>query len=225
MKYPKVWMSWSSGKDSAFALYKMKQQKIEVSGLFTTVNESANRVAMHAVRESLLQKQAEALNLPLHKIQIPSPCSEDTYNQNMSAFIEIAKKENVTHFAFGDLFLEDVRQYRVTKLLNSGIEPIFPIWRMPTNQVAREIIAIGQKTVITCIDPRKIAPTFAGRYFDESFLEDLPPGVDPCGEQGEFHSFVFDSPLFSSPLNIRVGEILERDGFVFADVIQTEPAS
>jgi uncharacterized protein (TIGR00290 family) len=216
--FMKVWMSWSSGKDSAFALYKLKQQGISVDALFTTINESANRVAMHAVRETLLANQAEALNLPLYKISIPSPCSNQVYESRMGDFIEVAKQEGVTHFAFGDLFLEDVRLYRINQLQNTGIEPLFPLWGSPTGELAREMIKIGQKTIVTCIDPKKLSTSFAGRDFNDAFLNDLPSDIDPCGERGEFHTFVYDSPLFKAPIPIVLGEIIERDGFVFADV-------
>jgi len=215
----KTWMSWSSGKDSVFALYELKRQNIDVSGLFTTMNQAANRVAMHAVHETLLDRQGEALSLPVYKILIPSPCPNEVYEREMRRFIEMAKKENVTHFAFGDLFLEDVKQYRINQLENTGIQPIFPIWGRPTEGLAKAMIALGQKAIITCVDPKKLHPSFAGRDFDLSFLKDLPPEIDQCGERGEFHTFVYDSPLFHSPLEVKTGEIIERDGFVFSDVI------
>lgn len=215
-------MSWSSGKDSAYALYKMREQNIHVSALFTTINQVANRVAMHAVRETLLEGQAKALSLPLHKIFIPSPCSNQTYEVQMKNFMELARKENVTHFAFGDLFLEDVKQHRVDLLKGTGIEPIFPIWGIPTKKLAAEMIAIGQKAIVTCVDPKKLPASFASRRFDQSFLESLPEGVDFCGEYGEFHTFVYDSPLFKSALDVITGEIVERDGFVFSDVVYAQ---
>jgi uncharacterized protein (TIGR00290 family) len=215
----KTWMSWSSGKDSAFALYELrKQTEIEVVGLLTTVNETHERVAMHAVRESLLIRQAEELGLPLYQVKIPHGCSDELYTSRMTEAVGIALKEGVSHMAFGDLFLRDVKEYRETMLKPTGIQPLFPLWNRPTNSLAQEMIALGQKAIITCIDPRKLSADFAGREFDSSFISDLPKDVDPCGENGEFHSFVYDSPMFKAAIPVRVGDIVKREGFVFADL-------
>lgn len=216
----KTWLSWSSGKDSAWSLYRLRQQPdIEVTGLVTTVNERHQRVAMHAVRLSLLQAQAEAAGLPLHVVPIPSPCSNEAYEAAMRRLIEGAKQEGVTQMAFGDLFLEDIRAYRERQLSGTGITPLFPLWQIPTDRLAREMIAGGLSAVITCIDPRHLAPTFAGRTYNASFLDDLPKEVDPCGERGEFHSFAVAGPMFRHPLSVTVGEVVTRDGFVFADLL------
>lgn len=213
-----IWMSWSSGKDSAYALYQLKQQNQNVTALFTTINSEASRVAMHAVREELLEKQAEAMSLPLHKIYIPYPCSNERYEEEMSKFVSRAKNEGVTHFAFGDLFLEDIKQYRIDKLEGSGIAALFPLWGLPTRPLAEEMIRLNQKAYITCVDPKKLNPSFAGREYDLVLLNDLSSEVDPCGENGEFHTFVYDSPLFKSPLRVKAGKTEVRDGFVFTDV-------
>ena len=217
----KTWMSWSSGKDSAFALYELKKQEnIEVVGLLTTVNETYGRVAMHAVRESLLIRQAKELGLPLHIVSIPPGCSNELYAARMSKLIGRAIDAGVEAMAFGDLFLEDIKKYREDMLAPTAMRPLFPLWQRPTGQLAHEMIEAGQKAIITCVDPRKLAASFAGRKFDLSFLADLPTEVDPCGENGEFHSFVYESPLFKSPIAIQVGEIVERDGFIFADLLE-----
>jgi uncharacterized protein (TIGR00290 family) len=216
----RTWLSWSSGKDSAWSLYRLRQRSdIEVTGLVTTVNAQHQRVAMHAVRLSLLQAQAEAAGLPLHVVPIPSPCSNEAYEAAMCRLIEEAKEEGVTHMAFGDLFLEDIRAYRERQLAGTGISPLFPLWQIPTDGLAREMVGSGLRAVITCIDPRHLAPTFAGRTFDASFLSDLPKGVDPCGERGEFHSFAVAGPMFKHPIEVQIGEVVTRDGFVFADLL------
>lgn len=214
-----IWMSWSSGKDSAFALYELrKDPRVNVVALLTTINETHERVAMHAVRDKLLGRQAEEMGLKLHRIKIPAGCTNEIYEARMKEAIAIAAHEGVTHMAFGDLFLEDIKNYRETMLKPTGMAAIFPLWKRPTAKLAREMIAIGQKAIITCVDPKKLPASFAGREFDESFLNDLPATVDPCGENGEFHSFVYDSPLFKKPIPVQVGEVVERDGFIFADV-------
>jgi uncharacterized protein (TIGR00290 family) len=213
-------MSWSSGKDSAFALFELKKDsKFTVVGLLTTVNETHERVAMHAVREELLIRQAELLGLPIFQVKIPHGCSNKLYEERMKKAVANAISESVTHLAFGDLFLEDVKKFRVKMLESTAISPVFPLWNRPTRSLAEEMIKAGQKAIITCVDPRKVPATFVGREFNRSFLEDLPENVDPCGENGEFHSFVYDSPLFKMPIPVQVGEIVERDGFVFADVV------
>jgi uncharacterized protein (TIGR00290 family) len=216
----KTLMSWSSGKDSAWALYRLQEDpNFEVEGLFCTVNSEFDRVAMHAVRVDLLHQQADCIGLPLEIIEIPYPCSNEEYAEIMTKFVEGAKGTNVECFAFGDLFLEDVRSYREDNLSGTGISPLFPIWGNPTRELSGEMIRGGLKAVITCIDPRKLPGDFIGREYDESFIDDLPESVDPCGENGEFHSFVFDGPNFTSPIEISLGEVVERDGFIFIDVL------
>lgn len=216
----KTILSWSSGKDSAFALHVLRQTPdYEVTGLLTTLNQVHDRVAMHAVRRTLLHAQARAAALPLIEIDLPYPCSNEEYEARMRGFVECALALGVTHVAFGDLFLEDVRAYRERQLAGTGLTPVFPLWGRPTAKLAREMLAAGLRARITCVDPRQIPASFAGREFDESLLAELPASADPCGERGEFHSFVWAGPMFSQPLRVIAGEVVERDGFVFADVI------
>ena len=216
----RVLLSWSSGKDSAWALGRLlRDPGLHVAGLLTTINESANRVAMHAVRRDLLEAQAEAVGLPLWTIPLPAPCSNDEYERIMEGVCRRAVAEGIEAIAFGDLFLADVREYRERQLQGTGLEPLFPVWGLPTTQLAAEMIAAGLRAKITCVDPRKLDRALAGREFDASFLADLPADADPCGENGEFHSFVYNAPEFGEPLLVRLGEIVERDGFVFADVL------
>jgi uncharacterized protein (TIGR00290 family) len=217
----KILVSWSTGKDSAWMLHLIKQQYPgAAAGLLTTTNEAFGRVAMHAVRRELLDLQAEAAGLPLHVVPLPWPCSNEQYEAIMGAAVARFAADGFTHVAFGDLFLEDVRHYRVTRLANSGLEPLFPVWKTKaTSELAREMIAGGLQARLTCVDPRKLDRSFAGRTFDQALLDDLPPGVDPCGENGEFHSFAFAGPMFNRPIPARLGEIVERDGFVFADLV------
>ena len=219
----RAWMSWSSGKDSTFALQSVGPG-VEVTRLLVTVNESADRVAMHAVRRSLLVQQADRLGLPLHVVAIPSPCPNDLYEARMGEAMDVAAEEGVSGIVFGDLFLEDVRQYREEALAPTGIAPVFPLWLRPTDELAHDIVGAGIRAVLTCVDPAQLSPTFVGRPFDEELLHDLPAGVDPCGERGEFHTFVWDAPEFSSPIPIRTGERVTRDGFVFCDVLPAEAA-
>lgn len=219
-------LSWSSGKDSAWALHALRQSsELEVVGLLTTVNQVADRVAMHAVRSELLRAQADAVGLPVQVVPIPSPCSNEEYEAAMALAIERAKRDGVTVMAFGDLFLEDIRQYRVDKLAGTGIEPTFPIWGIPTAQLAREMIAAGLRARLTCVDPKQLAPSFVGREFDAALLDALPRGVDPCGENGEFHTFCYDGPTFRHRVPIEPGIAVERDGFNFADLLLAEPPS
>lgn len=219
----KALLSWSSGKDSAWSLHVLRKRgEVEVVGLLTTVNEVYSRVAMHAVRVELLDAQANAVGLPLWKIPIPSPCSNAQYEAAMLAAIERAKSDGVNTFAFGDLFLEDIRRYREERLRETGVSPIFPIWALPTIELAREMIASGLRARVTCVDPQQLPASFAGREFDAGFLADLPPAVDPCGERGEFHTFAYDGPMFHYPVPVQSGEIIERDGFVFADLLLNE---
>jgi uncharacterized protein (TIGR00290 family) len=216
----KALLSWSTGKDSAWSLHVLRQQtEVEAAGLLTTVNEVYSRVAMHAVRVELLEAQAEAVGLPLWKIPIPSPCSNAEYEAAMLAAIERAKSEEIKVFAFGDLFLGDIRRYREDFLRETGVTPIFPIWGRDTKALAHEMVASGLRARVTCVDPRQLAASFAGREFDAQFLADLPPTVDPCGERGEFHTFAYDGPMFHYPVPVQLGEIVEREGFVFADLV------
>src|SRR5438552_15322686 len=216
----KTLLSWSSGKDSAWALHVLRQQcEVEVVGLMTTVNQLYQRIAIRAVRLEVLQRQAEAVCLPLHIIDLPYPCTNAQYEAAMETFIAKAKHQQIECMAFGDLFLEDVKEYREAKLSGTGITPLCPIWLTPTDELAKEMIAGGLRAVVTCIDPRQLDASFAGRQFNEQFLRDLPANVDPCGERGEFHTFCFDGPMFLKPVPIEVGEIKEREGFVYADVL------
>jgi len=216
----KVLLSWSSGKDCAWSLHLLRQQAdVEVVALVTTLNQAANRVAMHAVRRALVETQAERAGLALWAVDLPWPCSNADYEERMRAVCDRAVAEGIRAVAFGDLFLEDVRAYRVRQMEGTGLELLFPAWGIPTDVLAREMIAGGVKAKITCVDPRKLAASFAGCEFDLDFLDALPAGVDPCGENGEFHSFVYDAPVFTRPIEVKNGEVLERDGFVFADVI------
>lgn len=220
---PRLWLSWSSGKDSAWALHVLRRRaEYEVAGLLTTINAAASRVAMHAVRETLLERQAEAVGLPLIKVRILSPCPNEAYEAAMAGAMARAKREKIAAVAFGDLFLEDVRRYREEKLSTTGITPVFPIWGLETKALAREMVTSGLRAHITCVDPKQLDATFAGRTFDDSFLDDLPDGVDPCGEKGEFHSFAWAGPMFAKPIPVTPGEIVTRDGFVFADLLAGE---
>ena len=216
----KILVSWSTGKDSAWMLHILKQQFPDAAGgLLTTTNQAFDRVAMHAVRRGLLEAQANATGLPLHVVPLPWPCSNDQYEAIMRAAVAGFVAEGFTHVAFGDLFLEDVRRYREDRLTGTGLEPLFPIWKTKsTRNLAREMIDAGLKARLTCIDPRKLDRSFAGRTFDQQLLNDLPPGIDPCGENGEFHSFAFGGPMFNRQLDVQTGEVLDRDGFVFADL-------
>jgi uncharacterized protein (TIGR00290 family) len=213
----KAVVSWSSGKDSAFALHEARGQ-FDIVGLLTTVTTAFGRVSMHGVRETLLDEQVAALGLPCRKIGIPSPCTNEIYERELTQALLAAKSEGVTHVIFGDLFLRDIRAYREQMLASLGLTPVFPLWDRPTDALAREMLAAGLSAVLTCIDPRKLDRSFAGRAFDESLLRDLPAGVDPCGENGEFHTFVTKGPMFARSIDCKLGEVLERDGFVFADL-------
>ncbi len=190
-----------------------------MTALLTTFNSAADRVAMHAVRRALVEAQAERTGLPLWAVELPWPCSNQDYEERMRALCQRAIAEGIDAFAFGDLFLEDVREYRVKQLEGTGLEPLFPVWKIPTPELGREMIAAGVKAKITCVDPSKLAKSYAGREYDLDLLDSLAPGVDPCGENGEFHTFVYDAPGFSRPIAVHGGEVVERDGFVFADVI------
>jgi len=218
MERKKAWLSWSSGKDSAWSLEVVRRQgEYDVRALLTTVNAEYHRVAMHAVRESLLRAQAESAGLPLVTVPIPNPCPNAAYEAAMAAAIGKARAEGVTHMIFGDLFLEEIRRYREEKLAGSGIEPVFPLWGLETHQLARDMVAAGLRALLTCVDPRKLNRSFAGRRFDAELLADFPPDIDPCGENGEFHTLAYEGPMFRAPIEFEPGVVVERDGFVFAD--------
>lgn len=227
MRKQRVLLSWSSGKDSAWALEVLRQSdQVEPVGLLTTLNGEFDRVAMHAVRRGLLEAQAERAGLPLQTTPLPWPCSNDAYEAAFrTSLAEARERLGATHIAFGDLFLEDVRAYRERLLMGSGIAPLFPLWGEPTDGLALRMVASGVRAIVTCVDPRQLPASFAGRTFDRALLDDLPPGVDWCGEAGEFHTFVCDGPMFSAPIAIEAGEVVERDGFVFADLLPAGEAS
>jgi uncharacterized protein (TIGR00290 family) len=212
-------LAWSSGKDSAFTLHVLREQGVEVTGLLTTINDAFDRVAMHAVRLELLRAQADAVGLPLVEVRIPWPCPNEAYEAAMAEALAAARERGTTAVAFGDLFLEDVRRYREERMSGTGLVPLFPLWGRPTRALAEEMIALGQQAVLTCVDPRALPRAFAGRAFDAALLRELPAEVDPCGERGEFHSFAWDGPAFRCPVPVRVGEVVDRDGFVFADLL------
>ena len=214
----KAFVSWSSGKDSAFALHEASRD-YDIAGVLTTVNSAYDRVAMHGVREALLDRQVAALGVPAIKVPIPSPCPNEVYEARMEDACARIKEQGINHIIFGDLFLEDIRAYRVEKLAAAGMEPVFPLWKRDTAKLARAMIESGLIAHITCLDPRKLDRSFVGRAFDAAFLRDSPEGIDPCGENGEFHTVVTAGPMFQAPIPVRIGEIVERDGFVFADVI------
>ena len=215
----KCLISWSSGKDSAWLVHVLRAQAdVEIGGLLTTINEPAQRVAMHAVRVDLLEAQADALGLPLWKVPIPSPCPNEAYEHAMRVAVARAVAEGFTHVAFGDLFLEDVRRYREERLAGSGLTPIFPLFRADTAALANQMVAAGLAARITCVNPAVLDRRFAGRDFNAALLAELPPDIDPCGERGEFHSFAYAGPMFSHAIPIESGIIVERDGFVFADL-------
>ncbi len=221
----KVLVSWSTGKDSAWMLHILRRDtSVEVAGLFCSVNREFDRTAMHAVRKELLQKQAQAAGLPLEIVHLPWPCSNEIYEKIMADFIDKARERGISHVAFGDLFLQDIRDYRCAQFDGSGIEPLFPLWKKPTASLAREMLAGGLQAVVTCIDPRKMPEHLAGHRYDETFLEKLPEHVDPCGENGEFHTFVYSGPMFRHSIAIRIGETVTRDGFVFTDVLPDTPS-
>ncbi|HTQ11869.1 MAG TPA: hypothetical protein VMI31_17540 [Fimbriimonadaceae bacterium] len=219
-------LSWSSGKDSAWALHVLRETgEVEVVGLLTTLNEAFDRVAMHAVRSELLKSQAAAAGLPLISVPLPWPCSNEAYEEAMASALDGARARlAMTHVAFGDLYLEDVRAYREERMRDTGLTPLFPLWGKPTRELAGEMIAGGLRAILTCVDPRRLDASFAGREYDLPLLGELPAGVDPCGEGGEFHTFAYAGPMFESNLTVQVGEIVERDGFVFADALPAASA-
>lgn len=215
---PKAWMAWSSGKDSAWALQTaLSQNELEIIGLMTTITEIYDRITMHGVRRSLLLAQAEALGLPLVSVDIPTPCPMDVYDSCMRRTLEIAAAQGVTHIVFGDLFLQELKESREQKLATIGMQAVFPLWQRETSSLAKEMVQGGLKANLTCIDPNKVPVALAGHAFNHDFLIKLPDTVDPCGENGEFHSFVWDAPIFNKSVPIQQGETVERDGFVFTD--------
>jgi len=217
----RVLLSWSSGKDAAWSLHLLRNTPdVSVVGLLIKMNAEFDRVAMHAVRSTLLRMQADAAGLPLITAGLPWPCSNEDYEQIMASTLARAREElSMTHVAFGDLFLEDIRAYRESKMASTGLGTLYPVWGIPTDKLARDMIDGGLEAVLTCVDPRRLDRSFSGRRFDRSLLDDLPAGVDPCGENGEFHSFCFAGPMFHKPIDVIIGEIVDRDGFVFADVM------
>jgi len=213
-------LSWSSGKDSAWSLQVLRSDpRYEVVALLTTITRQFDRVAMHGVRRELLEAQAAAAALPLWKLEIPTSCSNEDYDAVMRAAVVRAVAEQIECIAFGDLFLEDIRRYREDRLAGSGLEPVFPLWQKPTDALAREMIDGGLRARISCVDPRALTADFAGREFDAVLLRDLPAAVDPCGERGEFHTFAYAGPMFEHAIAIETGETVERDGFVFTDLL------
>jgi uncharacterized protein (TIGR00290 family) len=217
---PKLLVSWSSGKDSAWALHVLRQSnQYEIAGLLTTINSAFDRVAMHGVRRELVEAQAEAAGLPLWKVPLPWPCSNQQYESAMAEVCTKAIGEGIQAIAFGDLFLEDVRQYREDRMRQAGLTPIFPLWKLDTAKLVREMWTSGLRSRIVCLDPKKLAPSFAGRDMEPSLLSELSPPVDPCGENGEFHTFVYEGPMFTRAIPIQSGETVTRDGFVFTDVL------
>lgn len=215
----KTLLAWSSGKDSAWMLHVLRQcANVEVAGLFTTINEDADRVAMHAVRRQLVVQQAASLRLPVEFILLPFPCSNERYESNMNAYLSEARRRGVSQVAFGDLLLEDVRRYREDTMRDSGITPVFPLFGSDTRKLAHTMVDAGVRARVTCLDPKQLSAGFAGRRFDASLLSELPAHVDPCGENGEFHTFVTQGPMFEHEIPVTVGETIERDGFVFTDL-------
>ena len=215
-------LSWSSGKDSAWALHMLRGQGWQIAGLLTTFNGAVNRVAMHAVRRALVDAQAEAAGLPLRAIPLPSPCSNAQYEALMAEACRAAAAEGIEAIAFGDLYLRDIRAYRERALAGSGLEPLFPLWELPTGELAREMMRGGLRARITCVDRKALDASFAGREFDAALLADLPRHVDPCGENGESHTFAYDGPMFGRAIPVAAGELHEADGFVFADLLPAE---
>jgi uncharacterized protein (TIGR00290 family) len=217
---PKALIAWSSGKDSAWALHEIRRAgEFDVIAALTTVTDTFGRVSMHAVREDLLMAQLDAAQLPAVIVRIPFPCPNEVYEREMAAAMTAAKANGVTHVIFGDLFLEDVRAYRETRLKDVGMIPVFPLWRRPTDKLAREMIAAGVEAYLTTVDLKKLPAHFAGRRFDLALLDALPAGTDSCGENGEFHSFVAAGPMLSRKISLIAGETVERDGFAYADFI------
>jgi uncharacterized protein (TIGR00290 family) len=219
----RVLLSWSSGKDSAWSLHVLRQMPdVQVAGLLTTVNQVAERVAMHGVRRSLLEEQAAATGLPVTVLNLPWPCSNQEYETILGAACKKAVEGGIDAVAFGDLFLRDIREYREKQMQGTGLEPLFPLWEIPTDDLAREMMRGGLRARLTCVDLKKLPVEFAGREFDAQLLADVPVGTDPCGENGEFHTFCYAGPMFAQRIEIEAGEVVLRDGFAFADLIGRE---
>ena len=227
MSRSNVWMWWSSGKDSTWALHRLRTAQeyadFEVTALVTSINAQADRVAMHAVRTELLRAQARSLDLPLKLIELPYPGPNGAYEEAAGRLIHEAEQEGVSHMAFGDLFLEDIRAYRENLLTSSPIEPLFPVWHFDTEKMAQDVVDSGVEAYLTCVDPKVLDESFVGRPYDHDLLADLPENVDPCGENGEFHTFVANGPGFRAPILVELGETVTRDGFTFADLMPTAP--
>ena len=219
----KTLLAWSSGKDSAWTLYVLRRQGIEVSALLTTLNQAADRVAMHGVRRTVLEAQAAAAGVPLWQVPLPWPCTNDDYESRMKAACARAVEEGFDTIAFGDLFLADIRAYRERQLAGSGLTPIFPLWEIPTAQLARDMIAAGLRARLSCVDSKQLDASFAGREFDAALLSELPPSVDLCGENGEFHTCVYAGPMFHAPITLEAGEVRNIDGFVYTDLVTQAP--
>jgi uncharacterized protein (TIGR00290 family) len=215
----KILLAWSSGKDSAWSLHVLRSQGAEIGALLTTLNEAADRVAMHGVRRAVLEAQAEAAGVPLWQVPLPWPCTNDDYQTRMAAACVRAVAEGFDTIAFGDLFLRDIRAYRERQLAGSGLTPIFPLWELPTPQLARDMISGGLRARLSCVDSKALDARFAGREFDAALLADLPPAIDPCGENGEFHTCVYDGPMFQSAIPLEAGEIRDVNGFTYADLV------
>jgi uncharacterized protein (TIGR00290 family) len=216
----RILLSWSSGKDSVWALHLLRQNpECRVEALVTTFNSAADRVAMHAVRRALVEEQARAVGLPLWQVELPWPCSNVQYEEIMRGVCQRAVAEGITDIAFGDLYLEDIRAYRERQLEGSGLKPLFPVWKIPTRLLAAHMITAGIRAKITCVDSSKLDRSYAGREYGHEFVDSLPATADPCGENGEFHTFVYEAPVFAHPIAVETGEIVERDGFIFADVL------
>ncbi len=217
---PLAYISWSSGKDSAFALFEARRLGLaRIAGALTTINAVYDRVAMHGVRSALLDRQIAALDLPIIKVPIPSPCPNEIYEARMAEACAGIRARGIVHVVFGDLFLEDIRAYREEKLKAAAMTALFPLWKRDTTALARDMIDSGLVAYIACLDPRRLDRSFAGRRFDTALLRDLPAGIDPCGENGEFHTVVTAGPMFRAPIDVAVGETVERDGFVFTDIV------
>lgn len=219
----RILFCWSGGKDSAMALHTLLQQEdVRVAGLLTTVTEGFERVSMHGVRRELLHRQARSIGLPLQEVRIPPQCVNPVYEARMEGAMRSAVQQGIRRVSFGDIFLEDLRAYREKNLARVGMEAIFPIWKRDTRELARHFVGLGFRARAVCVDPRILDRSFAGRELDESFFRDLPAGADPCGENGEFHTFVYDGPIFQKPVKCRPGEVVERDSFVFCDLLAEE---
>jgi len=221
-----VLFCWSGGKDSAMALHALLQQKnVHVTGLLTTVTEGYERVSMHGVRLDLLRRQAESIGLPLQEVRIPPQCANVIYEERMESAMRAAYARGIRRIAFGDIFLEDLRMYRERNLAKIGMEAMFPIWKRNTHELAQSFVLLGFRARTVCIDPRVLDRSFSGRELTATFFRELPPSADPCGENGEFHTFVFDGPIFKEPVTCKTGELAERDGFIFCDLLGEEEGS